>query len=317
MTRTTQNYWKPIEETSWHSTLTDFDGNRFRRRKCQANRGRKTRVKNAKNKLAMVKKGEGRPEENHDETMPNTFEFPLLNIGDSLDNVIVDTSALQKTIAKQTEHSFSAVFQDVVADEKGRPILVPIDGSEYHETRVDDLSPDTILSIRVFRFFDNFACGKDAWEEDLQNVNSGCLLWLPVHLKPGMHSLSGAKYGHCFTIHYLQVRAKHFNSAYFMANEGCSYPAKSFGATVPATTGTVNGKPLERGYFWFVSPASNGSTSEKKHFDTWGWKHVAREGPFDAKTFMKEWQNKGSPMAIRDLQMVLNKMRCSLSAETC
>ncbi|CAK0831090.1 unnamed protein product [Prorocentrum cordatum] len=75
-----------------------------------------------------------------------------------------------------------------------------------------------------------------------------------------MHSKSGAKYGHWFTIHYIQIYAKHFGSAYHMANEGSCYPAKTFGST-SANTSTITGEVLERGYFWYVSPNSGGDGS--------------------------------------------------------
>jgi len=137
----------------------------------------------------------------------------------------------------------------------------------------------------------------------------GSLLWLPVHLTPGMHSVSGAKYGKWFTIHYLQVKAKHFKSAYHMCNEGWSL-AKSFGAVVPATKNLIKGEPSKEGYFWFVSPTeASPNVSQREQLESWGWKHLAREGPFDGARFVEEWQQKGSPQAARDLQAVLDKLR--------
>lgn len=49
--------------------------------------------------------------------------------------------------------------------------------------------------IRVFRFLETFSDGKTVWERELRTVNSGSMLWVPVHMQPKMHSMSGAKYG--------------------------------------------------------------------------------------------------------------------------
>jgi hypothetical protein len=204
--------------------------------------------------------------------------------------------------------SVSLVFNDVVADEQGRPTLVPIDGPSVAGTPVEDFPADALVTIRVFRFFENHVDEKEVWERELRNVNSGCILWLPVQLTPGMHSKAGSKYGIWFTIHYIQVYARHFKSAYHMCNEGCSYPAKSFGST-SATKDTINAQPLERGYFWFVSPASDDSSASEQNLSTWGWKHVAREGPYNGTVLTEEWRKRGAPCAIQDLQGVLDEVR--------
>lgn len=202
----------------------------------------------------------------------------------------------------------ASVFYDVTADEEGRPVLVPIDGPAEAGVRIDEFPPDALVTIRVFRFFEHRNDEKEIWEMELRNLNSGSLLWLPVHLTPGLHSMSGAKYGTWFTIHYLQVYVKHFSSAYHMSNEGFS-TAKSFGSALE--TSVVKGHPLEHGYFWFVSPtASEASRSQQEQLKSWGWKHLAREGPYDGATFVKEWQKRKSPMAAQDLQAVLDEVCC-------
>jgi hypothetical protein len=305
MTGKSQFRRRQKDEKSWHRKFMNYAGNRTQWRNGQDKKSVKasqsqclTWAKYTKHVLALAKESD---------TATKTIELQSPSQGAMTSAKGEANIQFQKSDA--SEDTISS-FYDVIADEFGRPLLVSIDGTAFSEMRVEDFPPETVLPIRVFRFFSSLDCGKEVWEQELQNMNSGCLTWLPVHLKPGMHSVSGAKYGHWFTVHYLQVYAKHFNSSYIMANEGCCYPAKSFGSTVPASRGTVNGHQLERGYFWFVSPASNSSTSEQHHFDTWGWKHVAREGPFDAKIFMEEWQSEGSSMAARDLQSVLTKLRC-------
>jgi len=203
--------------------------------------------------------------------------------------------------------SDAIVFYDVIADKEGQPMLVPIDGPVVEGLRIEDFPPDALVTVRAFRFFEDRQDEKEVWEQELRNLNSGSLLWLLVHLTPGMHSVSGGKYGTWFTIHYLQVKAKHFKSAYHMCNEGWS-PAKSFGSMVE--TSLIKGQPLEEGYLWFVSPAeANGTRSQQEQLSSWGWKHLAREGPFDGARFMEQWHKQGSPMTTRDLQAALDKIR--------
>jgi hypothetical protein len=202
----------------------------------------------------------------------------------------------------------ASVFYDVVADEKGQPVLVPANGPTDAKIRLGEFPPDALVTVRVFRFFEDRNDEKEIWEKELRNLNSGSLLWLPVHLTPGLHTKSGAKYGTWFTIHYLQVYVKHFRSPYHMCNEGFS-PAKSFGSAL--ATHMISGHPLESGYFWFVAPSAAESTApQQEQLKSWGWKHLAREGPFDGTLFAKEWQKRQSPMTAHDLQAVLNEVRC-------
>jgi hypothetical protein len=200
----------------------------------------------------------------------------------------------------------ASVFYDVIADPHGEPMLVPVDGPTVEGILVKDFPPDALVTVRVFRFFESRGDEKELWEKELRNLNSGSLLWLPVHLTPGMHSVSGAKYGQWFTIHYLQVYAKHFNSAYHMCNEGWS-PAKSFGSAVESSV--VKGEPLESGYYWFVSPAAPDKSSHEEQLQSWGWKHLAREGPFDGAKFVDEWRRRGAPVTTHNLQAVLDEIR--------
>jgi len=186
-------------------------------------------------------------------------------------------------------------------------MLVPIDGPAVEGLHIEDFPPDALVTVRAFRFFEDRQDEKEVWERELRNLNSGSLLWLLVHLTPGMHSVSGAKYGTWFTIHYLQVKAKHFKSAYHMCNEGWS-PAKSFGSMVE--TSVIKGRPLEEGYFWFVSPAeATSARTQRDQLNSWGWKHLAREGPFDGTQFIEEWKKRGSPLRTRDLQATLDELR--------
>lgn len=193
-----------------------------------------------------------------------------------------------------------AVVFDVVAPQPKVPSLIPVDGPIVAAMPVDDFPADALVTIRVFRFFEDRSDEEQVWEQELQNVNSGSLLWVPVHLSPGLHSKSGAKYGTWFTIHYLQAFARHFRSAYHMANEGACFGAKTFGST-PAETSTVSGSSLANGYFWYVSP----STSQQS-LGQQGWRHLCRAGPFDGKLFHEEWVKKGSSLEPRDLQKLLD-----------
>lgn len=214
-----------------------------------------------------------------------------------------DTTSAQKAISNE-----AAMFYDVVANEHGQPLLVPINGPAVTPMPIELFPPDALVTVRVFRFFENRNDASEPWERGLLNLNSGSLLWLPVHLVPGMHSVAGAKYGRCFTVHYLQVYAKHFKSAYHMCNEGYN-PAKSFGSAAAAKD-TIKGQPLKEGYFWFVSPAlADGNASEQEHLKAWGWKHLARAGPFDGNKFAEQWIQHGSPMGVHDLQVVLEQFQ--------
>jgi len=201
-------------------------------------------------------------------------------------------------LASKIEGIPALVF-DVVSEEPDVdvPSLLPVDGPAVAAISIDQFPADALVTIRVFRFFEDRADEEQVWEQELQNVNSGSLHWLPVHLEPGMHSAKGAKHGTWFTIHYLQVFAKHFRSAYHQAEEGACYMAKTFGST-EAETWTMSGKPLQKGYFWFVSPTSRGSSNN-------GWQHLCRTGPFDGKLFHEEWSKNGRPFEARALQRLL------------
>lgn len=194
-----------------------------------------------------------------------------------------------------------AVVYDVWATETGKEVLIPVDGPSALPINVDNLPPDALITIRSFRFVEDRCDEREIYEKELRNVNSGSLLWLPIHLAPNMHSARGAKYGKWFMIHYFQVYAKHFKSGYHMANEGFS-PAKTFGST-EANASIITGKSLPNGYFWFVSPASGAATLENE-----GWQHICRSEPFDGSEFLKEWENAGSPMEARKMQEVLNRV---------
>jgi len=195
----------------------------------------------------------------------------------------------------------SAVVYDVLASETGKEVLIPVDGPAALPVNVDDLPPDALVTIRSFRFVEDRSDERAIYEQELRNVNSGSLLWLPIHLAPSMHSVRGAKYGKWFMIHYFQVYAKHFRSCYHMANDGCCYPAKTFGSS-QANDRLITGKTLPSGYFWYVSPASGPAELENQ-----GWQHICRSAPFDGSEFLKEWENAGSPMDARKLQEVLNR----------
>merc|ERR1712232_68036 len=210
-------------------------------------------------------------------------------------------------LLRQLTSNDASVYYDVIADENGQPMLMPIDGPAVRGLRIQEFPPEALVTVRTFRFFEARTDGNEVWEQQLRILNSGSLLWLPVHLTPGMHSVSGAMYGRWFTIHYLQVKAKHFTSAYHMCNEGFSL-AESFGTTVKQNL--ITGQPLKEGYFWFVSPTeASTDVSQCAQLESWGWKHLAREGPFDGARFVEEWQRKGSALETRDLQAALGKLR--------
>jgi len=196
----------------------------------------------------------------------------------------------------------SAVVYDVWASETGKEVLIPVDGPAALPIAVVDLPPDALITIRSFRFLEDRSDDKEIYEQELRNVNSGSLLWLPIHLAPNMHSVRGAKYGKWFMMHYFQVYAKHFRSCYHMANDGSCYPATTFGST-QANDRLITGKTLPSGYFWYVSPASGPAKLENQ-----GWQHICRSAPFDGSEFLKEWEHAGSPMDARKLQEVLNRV---------
>jgi hypothetical protein len=203
------------------------------------------------------------------------------------------------SIVDQKLEDAPAVVYDVVASATATALLVPVDGPPVDPIPVQDFPGDALVTIRVFRFFEVQDDEKQIWERELRNVNSGSLSWVPVHLTPGMHSKVGAKYGTWFTVHYLQTQAKHFNSAYHMANEGACYPAKTFGST-EAQTNSVSGKALQTGYFWFVSPSDDSDSLGDK-----GWRHICRSGPFEGAAFLNRWNERGASMDARTLQAVL------------
>jgi hypothetical protein len=222
-----------------------------------------------------------------------------------------DAKALQlETISKREDaaggkadliQSAPAVVYDVCASETGAEVLIPVDGPSALPINVDDLPPDALITIRSFRFVEERSDEREIYEQELRNVNSGSLLWLPIQLAPNMHSVRGAKYGKWFMIHYFQVYAKHFRSCYNMANDGYTI-SKTFGSS-QANARIITGKTLPSGYFWFVSPASGPAKLENE-----GWQHICRSAPFDGSEFLKEWENAGSPMDGRKLQEVLNRV---------
>jgi len=214
---------------------------------------------------------------------------------ETISNREEDASAKAESIQRA-----SAVIYDVWASEAGKEVLIPVDGPAALPINVDDLPPDALITIRSFRFLEDRSDEREIYEQELRNVNSGSLLWLPIHLAPNMHSVRGAKYGKWFMMHYFQVYAKHFRSCYHMANDGCCYPATTFGAT-QANDRLITGKTLPSGYFWYVSPASGPAKLGNQ-----GWQHICRSAPFDGSEFLKEWENAGSPMDARKLQEVLN-----------
>jgi hypothetical protein len=207
---------------------------------------------------------------------------------------------VHETGKEELQIKFPAVIFDVVVNEN-KPCLVPVDGPPVAPIPVQEFPAETLVTIRTFRFFDDKNDAKQVWEQELQNVNSGSLLWLPVHLEPGLHSKNGAKYGSWFTIHYIKVRVKHFFSSYHMANEGY-VPARTFGCT-QAMTSTISGQDLPSGYFWYVSP-SKGDAS----LDVEGWEHLCRMGPYDGKAFHELWSQEHRPMTSRRLQDMLNQV---------
>jgi len=197
------------------------------------------------------------------------------------------------------------VVHDVVMGPSGEPAFLPSDGPSTAPIPLQDFPKEAMLTIRVFRFFEDRADEVCDWEKSLLNVNSGSIFWLPWQLKPNLHSKAGAKYGTWFTIHYVQVYAKHFQSQYHMCNEGVSSGAKTFGSS-SASTKAVTGQAMPEGYFWYVSPASSSTIQEQPQ--RMGWQHLDRAGPFDGELFLRTWQERGSPMEVRVLQEIVAKM---------
>lgn len=212
-----------------------------------------------------------------------------------------------EAMAEQPLSSGSNIFYDVIGDVGGQPVLLPIESAEPR-IAVRDLPADAVVNIRVVRFFEDRDDEKCPWEKRLQNVNSGSLLWLPVHLMPKTHSVHGCKYGGWFTVHYIRLNAKFLKSGYHMCKEGVSL-AKTFGATSGVST-LITGKILQNGYFWFVSP-SKGSADDENCLLVHGWQHLRREGPFDGNTFLSEWRKQGSPMEEAHIQQVLQLVQHS------
>lgn len=214
---------------------------------------------------------------------------------------------------KPVEPARSESVHDVVANDNGELELLPL-GDQPQATRrkVSDLHQDEVVTIRVFRFLEDKDQESHPWEQALHNVNSGSLLWLIVHMLPKMHSVSGAKYGKWFTVHTVNVMAKHFGSSYHMFNEGNAGQAKTFGAS-SATTGLVTGKKLAKGYFWFASPvdgcpkAPGLEVSSQEHLEAKGWQHLRREGPFDGEHLLEEWCKQGEAMDEDSLQRTLEE----------
>jgi len=195
---------------------------------------------------------------------------------------------------------------DVVGNSSAEHVLLPL-GGKGPSLLVKELPGDAVVNLRVIRFFEDPVDEKCAWEKELHNVNSGSLLWLPVHMVPKMHSLKGCKYGEWFTIHHIQVVAKHFASGYQMCNEGVC-PAKTFGVS-SGVKALVTGKKLQQPYFWFVTPRGNSDkVNTDEHMQAYGWRHVRREGPFDGSSFLSKWQKQGSPLEHEKIQAVLQSL---------
>lgn len=209
-----------------------------------------------------------------------------------------------KTTSQETpcQQSLPPVVFDAVVGPRGQPAFLPSDGPMTTPILLEDFPKEAIITIRVFRFFEDRADEVCSWEKGLLNVNSGSIFWLPFHLAPNIHSKAGAKYGTWFTVHYVQAFAKHFQSEYHMCNEGCSSGAKTFGSS-SANKKSITGQAMPDGYFWYVSPAA----SSTQPLGT-GWQHLDRAGPFDGSAFLQAWQEQGSPMEVRALQAILAKV---------
>lgn len=199
--------------------------------------------------------------------------------------------------------SLPPIVYDVVAGADGEPVLLPSDGPPTAPIQVTDLPAEAVITIRVFRFLEDRSDERQLWERSLLNVNSGSLFWLPWQLGPNLHTIAGAKYGTWFTIHFVQVLAKHFKSAYHMCNEGYSSGAKTFGCTGVGPR-AITGEAMPEGYFWYVSPAVG-----QEHLRSKGWQHLDRSGPFDGQALLRLWHERGSPLEARALQQVLARVQ--------
>jgi len=202
---------------------------------------------------------------------------------------------------------------DVVSGPDGTPHLMPVDLDSRAKLScpVNALPPDTVVDIRVLRFFEDQIDEKETWEQELRNVNSGSLLWLPVHLEPKFHSVIGSKFGKWFTIHHVRVMVKHFQTGYHMAEEGATF-AKTFGATA-GLNNRVTGVDLPSSYYWFVTPDKQGSATSREdvtdeaNIAKFGWQHVSRQGPYDGQLFLEMWHQDNQPLQEQELQKVLHK----------
>jgi hypothetical protein len=242
--------------------------------------------------------------------------FDLADIDADIDEEDEASEAAKEEVLpenKPVEPVRSESVHDIVANENGELELLPVgDQPQASKRKVSDLGQDEVVTVRVFRFLEDHSDERNPWEQGLHNVNSGSLLWLLVHMLPKMHSMSGAKYGKWFTVHTINVQAKHFGSAYHMFNEGNAGPAKTFGAS-SATQNLVTGQKLEKGYFWFGTPvegsanAPSKDVSSQEHLEAMGWQHVRREGPFDGESFIEEWRKQGEAMDEVSLQRTLEE----------
>lgn len=219
-------------------------------------------------------------------------------------------AAVELPEAWRPECEASASVFDVVADADGAAMLLPLSGGEARP--LSTASEEEILTIRVFRFFEDRADEARIWERELRNVNSGSLLWLVVHLQPRMHSVSGAKYGRWFVAHHVRVRARHLRAGYFMFEDGGACPlARTFGTTGAAVKALVSGEKLETGYFWFASPDRCGSGASHKDVTDddcmakHGWQHAGMQGLFSGDAFLASWSRLGSKVDERSMQQVL------------
>mmetsp|Transcript_66706 Transcript_66706/g.145462 ORF Transcript_66706/g.145462 Transcript_66706/m.145462 type:complete len:264 (-) Transcript_66706:187-978(-) len=187
---------------------------------------------------------------------------------------------------------------DVVSSESGEVELLPVEGPSKTRLRVTTLADDDVVTIRVFRFIEDYDDASEPWEEGLQNVNSGSLLWLRVHMLPKMHSVRGAKYGKWCTVHEIRIYAKHFKSGYYMCKNGCSMPAKTFGST-SSVKSLVSGEKLAQGYFWFVSPCGQQAGASLEND---GWEHISMDGPFDGSVLAEGCAKQSGTLDVGKLQ---------------
>lgn len=205
-----------------------------------------------------------------------------------------------------------ACVYDVVGDGSGGHALLPISG-EGPTIALSTVPEDASVTIRVFRFFEDWEDEAKIWEQELRNVNSGSLLWVLVHMVPRMHSVRGCKYGTCFVEHHIRVLAKNFKTGYHMSEAGSSL-ANTFGAT-GAVTSLVSGEKLQNPYFWFVTPdrsisgVCHSKVTDDEMLQKHGWQHVHRAGPFDGDDFVSEWRKQSSPMDELSIQRILRSVQ--------